>query len=218
MDNGKTNGSESRDADFSQLDEEIDPAGKGKAEDGASAEAPGLSKELEKAKAEAAENHDKYLRALAEFENYKKRALKERSDLLKYQGDRIFTELLEVIDNFERALQHSDADAAKFKEGVQLIHRGFLNVLEKWQVRAQSAVGAVFDPSKHAAISKIPAAPGTVPGTIVDELKKAYFYKDKLLRPAEVVVALAEEGNDELKEPPAENVAGESDVDKEEKE
>jgi molecular chaperone GrpE len=158
-----------RDADFSALEAQNDAG-------------------LAEAKLEAADNRDKYLRALAELENYKKRSLKERSELLKYQGEKILFDMVEILDNFEWALQHADADAAQFKSGVELIHRKFLDMLGKWQVRGEASVGQPFDPAKHHALSKINVY-DAVPGTIINELKKAYYYKDKLLRAGEVVVA-----------------------------
>ncbi len=180
-----------RDADFSSLDGEAQPA-----EQPASQEAPTSSdaanSELAKLKAEIEENRDKYLRALAEFENYKKRALKERSELLKYQGERIIFDLLEVLDNLEWALSHPTADAEKLKAGLELIHKLFVDVLGRWEIRASSAVGKDFDPVQHQAISKV-AVDDSKPGTVLSELKKAYYYKDKLLRPGDVVVAVGKE-------------------------
>lgn len=165
-----------RDADFSALDEN----------QGASAIGLAKVRELEAA---VQENKEKYLRALADFENYKKRALKDRSDLLKYQGERVFTDLLDVIDSFERALSYDGAQMGEFKQGIELIYKLFNDFLAKWEVRGESAIGQVFDPNIHAALSQIPAE-DVEPGQVVNELKKAYFYKDKLLRPAEVVVAV----------------------------
>lgn len=131
---------------------------------------------------------DKYLRTLAEFDNYKKRTLKERADLLKYQGERIFVDLLPIVDTFELALQHADAQPEKLKEGVLLIYRMLAELLGKWEVRAESTVGKKFDPMTSAAISKVPAD-NVPPQTVISELKKPYSYKDKLIRFGEVVVA-----------------------------
>ncbi|RME58338.1 MAG: nucleotide exchange factor GrpE [Candidatus Dadabacteria bacterium] len=140
-----------------------------------------LEKELEKA-------HNKYLRALADLENYQKRVLKERSELLKYQGEKLIVDLLEVVDDLERALEHKESDPEKIKEGLSLIYKRFTDLLSKWGVVGESAVGKEFDPAKHEAISKVESEEGE--GKVVDELKKAYYYKDKLLRPAQVVVAV----------------------------
>jgi molecular chaperone GrpE len=130
---------------------------------------------------------------MADFENFKKRALKEQSELLKYQGERVIVDLLEVLDNLDLALNHSSADAEKLKTGLEMIQKMFVERLGKWDVRGESGVGSLFDPQRHSAISRVPGADAK-PGTIVGELKKAYFYKDKLIRPGEVVVAAEPDG------------------------
>ncbi len=165
-----------RDADFSRLDDRL--------------EVDSMRKRVEVAEGEAEEHKDRYLRALADLENTKKRAIKDRADLLKYQGDRIFSELLQVVDNMELALQHAESDPATLKEGVQLIYKLLTDTLGKWEVRSESALGKQFDPSRHSALSQVPTDEEK-PGTILNEFRKAYFYKDKLLRPGEVVVASA---------------------------
>jgi molecular chaperone GrpE len=137
---------------------------------------------------ELAETRDRHLRLMADFENFKRRALKEQSELLKYQGERLVVDLLDVVDNFELALSHSSAEYDKLKAGLDMVYKMFIERLGKWEIRGESGVGLEFDPHKHAAISKVPG--GTAkPGTIVGELKKSYFYKDKLIRVGEVVVA-----------------------------
>jgi molecular chaperone GrpE len=137
---------------------------------------------------ELADTKDRYLRLMADFENFKRRALKEQSELLKYQGERLVIDLLEVVDNLELALAHSSAEYDKLKAGLDMVHKMFIEKLAKWEIKGESAVGADFDPYRHSAISKVPAG-GQKPGTIVGELKKSYFYKDKLIRVGEVVVA-----------------------------
>lgn len=190
-----------RDADFSQLSAD------GQA-DGGGNEGSGSSDEVEKLRAENDENRAKYLRALADLENFRKRAVKERSELLKYQGERIFVDLLDVVDNFELALQHAEADPAKLKDGVELIYKMLGDVLSKWEVRADSGMGKSFDPNRHSAISRLPSA-DEQPGTIIGELKKAYFYKDRLIRAGEVVVATEpEQGQEASQEQPKEDSEG----------
>ena len=149
----------------------------------AAEEAPSLEAQL-------ADSKDRYLRLLAEFDNYKKRVLKERSELLKYQGENIVFDLLEVLDNLERAQQHLEADVDKLREGFELIYRRFVDILQKWDIRGESAKGQPFDPQLQQAISTVAVA-GVEPNTVFEEFKKAYFYKDKLLRPAQVIVATA---------------------------
>lgn len=137
---------------------------------------------------ELAEMKDRYLRLMADFENFKKRTLKEQSELLKYQGERVVVDLLEVLDNLELALAHSSAEYDKLKQGLEMVHRMFIERLGRWEIRGESSVGSEFDPHRHAAISRVPGN-SAKPGTIVGELKKPYFYKDKLIRVGEVVVA-----------------------------
>jgi len=142
------------------------------------------------AEAKAQESHENYLRALAEFENYKKRALKDRSELLKYQGESLVIELLNVFDNLELALQHKDVDAENLRTGLEMTHKGFLEALKKFEIRPETAVAKPFDPATASAISKIPASEAYPAGTVVGELKKPFFYKDKLIRFGEVIVAV----------------------------
>lgn len=148
--------------------------------------------ELHKLKAEIEELKDKHLRSLAEFENYKKRVIKERSELIKYQGESIVKDILDVVDDFERAIKFADADPATLKDGVQMIYKAFIDVLGRHEVRGESSIGKTFDPVKHAAISKVPA-PDKEADEVIDELKKPYFYKDKLIRVGEVVIAAPKE-------------------------
>lgn len=195
-----------RDADFSALEEESEEALEEQEEDlpptpafdddtqGEDQENSSTSSDSEEnpgeagvLKAEVEEFKAKYLRALADLENYKKRAMKERSELLKYQGEKVFFDILEIVDNLELALDHAEAEPDKLKEGLELIHKRFVDILGKWEVRSASGLGEEFDPNRHAALSRVPAD-GTKPGLIVNELKKAYFYKDRLLRAGEVVV------------------------------
>lgn len=147
-----------------------------------------LEAERDAAQAESRENHDKYLRALAELENYKKRVIRERSEFLKYEGARIFLDILDVYDDLDRALQYSQGDLSQVKTGLEMIHKRFAETLSKWEVKGESAIGKKFDPNLFNAISRVPSS-GHDPGTIIGELKKAFYYKDKILRHGEVVVA-----------------------------
>lgn len=140
---------------------------------------------------ELADTKDRYIRLMADFENFKKRALKEQSEMLKYQGERLVVDLLEVLDNLELALAHSSAEYDQLKQGLEMVHKMFVERLGKWEIRGESGMGKDFDPHRHAAISRVPAATEKA-GTIVGELKKPYFYKDKLIRVGEVVVASSE--------------------------
>lgn len=189
-----------RDADFSLLEdgEAATADGSESSDNGAASDdnQDGNIQELKAALEEALKGQedykDKYIRSLADFENFKKRSIKERSEMLKYQGERVFVDILEVVDNLELAIQYSEADAGKLRDGIKMIYKILVDILGRWEVRSESGIGKDFDPSKHAAISKVVLADAK-PGTITNELKKTYFFKDKLLRPGEVVVAMAPE-------------------------
>jgi|GEM_PF-695508 len=184
---------ELRDADFG-TDEHLDDGGRG--DDGANddlIDVPSTevaSGELIALKAELQDQKDRYLRTLADFENYKKRTLKERSDLIKYQGERILVDLVEVVDNLGLALKYKDTEPEKLRSGLEMVYRQFVDTLARWEVRAESMVGKEFDPNKSEALSKVPADDAK-PGTVLSEFKTTYMYKDKLLRPGSVVVATA---------------------------
>ena len=145
--------------------------------------------ELELAQIDAAESKDKYIRLVAELENVKKRNAKERSELLRYSGEHIVQDLLDVVDNLQRAVQHSEtASAEEILKGVKMIADEFVSVLERQGVVAKDAVGQVFDPKEHEALASVPT-PDHPAGVVIEQLKKAYYMRDKLLRPAQVVVA-----------------------------
>jgi len=147
-----------------------------------------LQGELVRLRGEVDEAQERYIRLLAEFENFRRRTQRERADIIKYQGEQIIVDLLEVIDNVERAMTFAQGDSEQFRGGVELIFRNFQGVLEKWGVRLESGVGKEFDPKIQSALSTLPTA-DSAPGTVVGELKKAAFFKDKLIRVGEVVVA-----------------------------
>ena len=164
--------------DNTQPDQDVTDSSQAGSQDGGK---PSLEAELADAK-------DRYLRLAADFENFKRRALKEQSELLKYQGEKIVVDMLEVLDNLELALSHSSASQDSLKTGLEMVHKLFVEKLGKWQIRGESSVGTQFDPQKHAAISRVPGAES---GVIVGELKKPFYYKDKLIRCGEVIVATA---------------------------
>lgn len=171
--------------EVSSQDVEVDQQVEGQVvEDVAVAAKAALEQQLAEAK-------DRHLRLMADFENFKRRALKEQSELLKYQGEKIVVDLLEVLDNLELALSHSSSDPTSLKTGLEMVHKLFVEKLGRWEIRGESGMGSQFDPQKHAAISRVPGAEQNV---IVGELKKPYFYKDKLIRVGEVVVSVAGDG------------------------
>jgi len=144
-----------------------------------------LEEEIKTKNKEIKEPRNKYLMALADLENYKKRAKKESGEFMKYANERLLKELISVVDNFERALtvKHSNND---FSKGIELIYKHLLNVLKKEGVEAFESVGKEFDPRYHEAVSVVPSKHKD--GIVIEELEKGYNLKGKLARPARVVV------------------------------
>ena len=141
---------------------------------------------------EAADLKDRYLRLAADFENYKRRTLKERQDLFNYGNESLIKELLQTVDNLERAQGHAQEseegiDAETLLEGVDLTHRALIRSLEKFGVQPVQVEGS-FDPQMQEAIRQVETDEHP-PGTIVEVYQKGYLLKDRLLRPALVVVA-----------------------------
>lgn len=159
-----------------------------------------LEEQLGEALAEAADLRDKVLRVAAEFENYKKRMERERSAMLKYAGENIFRELLPVVDNLERAVDQGVVDGMEAEknleallEGVNLTLKSLVNTLEKFEVKTISSVGEPFDPNIQEALVMEPNE--SVPENhVVSEFEKGYFYKDRLLRAARVIVSSGKAG------------------------
>ena len=150
-----------------------------------------LTEQLNAVQAEALENRDHYLRARADLENFRKRAQREKEDLVKFSNETILRELLPVIDNLERALQHAAVEGETgLLQGVELTLGQFSRVLEKFNVVAIDAVGELFDPARHEAMGQIESA--ELPAnTVVQLLQKGYLLNDRLLRPAMVLIAKA---------------------------
>jgi len=144
---------------------------------------------LEAAQAESRVNYEKYLRSVAEFENFKKRSVKERADMLRYAGQHLASDLLNIVDDLTRATtQETTGSAEEILKGVSLIRDSFTAVLNKHSIKSVDSKGEKFDPSQHEALSIVPSLDHEA-GIVIEELNKAYFFKDKLLRPAKVVVS-----------------------------
>jgi molecular chaperone GrpE len=137
------------------------------------------------------ENWDRYLRAAADLENLRKRQKREMDDVRLESKGRVLKEMLPVVDNLERAIEHATATAGTnpIVEGVQLVLRQFLTAFERLDVTPIEAGGQPFDPNLHEAISQ--AESDAPPGTVVQVLQRGYKSGDRLLRPALVVVAKA---------------------------
>ena len=149
-----------------------------------------LQKELEQAQAAIEDQKDKYLRLSAEFDNYRKRTMKEKAELILNGGERCITSILPIIDDFERALQtmQSATDVAAVREGVELIYTKFISTLEKNGVKAIETQEKALDTDFHEAIAVIPAPTKELKGKILDCIKKGYTLNDKVIRHAQVVV------------------------------
>jgi molecular chaperone GrpE len=138
----------------------------------------------------ANQNYDRYLRALAELENYKKRVSKERLDLLRYAGEDLLLEILPVVDNLDRTLEHikDTSDPAKVHEGILLIQRQFQQALAKSGVTLINQAPCPFDPTIHQALQRVEDK--SVPDdTVVEILQQGYILNGKVIRPAMVKVA-----------------------------
>ena len=149
-----------------------------------------LQKELEQANATIEDQKDKYLRLSAEFDNYRKRTMKEKAELILNGGERCITSILPIIDDLERALQtmQSATDVAAVREGVELIYSKFISTLEKNGVKAIETQEKALDTDFHEAIAVIPAPTKELKGKILDCTKKGYTLNDKVIRHAQVVV------------------------------
>ncbi|ANI89048.1 nucleotide exchange factor GrpE [Arachidicoccus ginsenosidimutans] len=146
--------------------------------------------ETEKLQNELAEQKDKYIRLLAEFENYKRRTAKERIELIQTAGKDIIISLLDVLDDTDRAEKQmqTDTDINHVKEGAFLVFNKFRNVMQSKGVKALESINSDFDVEQHEAIAEIPAPTPEHSGKIIDEVQKGYLLNDKLIRHAKVVV------------------------------
>ena len=153
--------------------------------------------ELQAKAAEAEEWKSKYMYAAAEAENTRKRATRERGELNRYGGQPVLYELLEVIDNFERAIEtdKKETDPHVIVEGIEMIYAQLCRLLERFDVKPVAAKGEKFDPQVHEAIQHLPSKEEE-PDTVIEELQRGYTFRDRVLRPARVVVAAPAE-NDE---------------------
>jgi molecular chaperone GrpE len=150
-----------------------------------------LRQALEETKRVLDEKTDRYLRAVAELDNQKKRAQREREEYIRFATASLLRELLPVLDNFDRALgaARASTEAQGFLAGVELIQRELLKVLEKFGATPYSAVGQPFDPERHEAVQRV-FKPDAADMTVVEEIARGYLLNGRVLRPAIVVVAV----------------------------
>ena len=137
-----------------------------------------------------AEMQDKYIRLSAEFDNYRKRTLREKMELSKYAGENLLLSIIPLMDDFERALKHmdSDADCAALKDGIDIIYGKFSDFLKQNGIKEIESLNSNFNVDLHEAVAKVQVEDADKKGKVVDIVQKGYFLQDKVLRFAKVVV------------------------------
>jgi molecular chaperone GrpE len=176
------------------LSEETDNAKKGgifsKKNNKDKAKIQELTDQLEKAKAEKAELNDRFLRLYSEFDNYKKRVSKEKLDLISTASEKVFVNLLPIIDDFERAISANEKveDINAIKEGFNLIYNKMLQLLKRFDVEEIAAKGEEFNTDFHEAVTHFPVEKEEEKGKVIDVTEKGYKIKDKVIRYSKVVV------------------------------
>jgi molecular chaperone GrpE len=148
-----------------------------------------LKASLTEKEKEAAANYDKYLRAIAELENYKKRAAKEKTEIIKYGKEDVIKDILPFLDSLDRALEHaaSSTDIQAFKEGIKLIQDQLLCCLKKHGVEAIECTGKEFDPNFHEAMMQIDSEDHEE-NKVINDFQRGYLLNGRLLRPSRVSV------------------------------
>ena len=149
-----------------------------------------LQKELDEANEKVATLEDKYLRQVAEFDNYRKRTIKEKAELIKNGGERAIESILPVLDDFERALSNmaKDENAAEIMTGVELIYNKFVGILKQNGLQKIETEGAEFNTDFHEAIAIIPTPDENLKGKVLDCVQAGYTLNDKVIRHAKVAV------------------------------
>ena len=149
-----------------------------------------LQKELDEANEKIATLEDKYLRQVAEFDNYRKRTVKEKAELIKNGGERAIESILPVLDDFERALANmaKDENAAEMMTGVELIYNKFVGILKQNGLQKIETDGAEFNTDFHEAIAMVPTPDESMKGKVLDCVQAGYTLNDKVIRHAKVAV------------------------------
>lgn len=150
-----------------------------------------LQKQLEEAQQTIEDQKDKYLRLSAEFDNYRKRTLKEKAELIKNGGEKAISAILPILDDLERALANMQKldDIQAMYDGIDLIHQKFLKTLSQEGLQKMEPVGEAFDTDFHEAIALVPAPDEAQKGKVLDCVQTGYKLNDKVIRHAKVVVA-----------------------------
>lgn len=153
-------------------------------------EIPAVDEAVAELQRQVDDNHSRYLRAQADFDNFRRRTLKEKEELTQYASLKLITQLLPVLDNFQRALQtgSENTDSGSFAKGVDMIYRQLFQVLEAEGLKPMEAVGQPFDPELHQAIMQVESEEHEE-GVVVEAIQNGYWLKDKVIRPAMVKVS-----------------------------
>jgi len=153
-----------------------------------------LIKKLEEMEKEKDDTADRLLRTIAEFDNYRKRVAREKEDIIKYGNEKFAFDLLPVMDNFERSLEQArtSKEIEPVIEGIEMIIKQFISILEKFHIKSFESIGEAFDPEKHEAMAQQEHHEYDE-NTVIEEYQKGYFLKEKLLRPARVIVSKSTE-------------------------
>jgi len=146
-------------------------------------------RKIEEAEKKAAENYDKYLRAVAELDNYRKRAIRDKADAIKYGNENLLRDILPLVDSVDRALEHAGTsdDFEAFKKGLKMLHEQLLCCLKKYGVEVIDTAGKDFDPNVHEAMLQVISDEHET-GKVVNEFERGYLLNGRLLRPAKVCV------------------------------
>jgi molecular chaperone GrpE len=183
--NGQHEEQETEKSSSGQTDQPVDVAVEEE-----SKETDKVDKELRETVAKLAEMQDKYIRLSAEFDNYRKRTLREKIDISKYAGENLLLKIIPLMDDFDRALSHMEdaTDCAAMKSGIDLIYGKFTEFLKQNGVREIEALNTGFNVDTHEAVAKVKVDDEEKKGKVVDVIQKGYYLQDKVLRFSKVVV------------------------------
>ena len=184
--------------DAAEPEEELRATGKSTAEEvsfeALSAELEAVRREADEKAAALAAIEDRALRLQAEFENFRKRGIRDREESQRYGHQNLVKDLLSTVDNLERAIEHGEGGDERsldgIVQGIELVHRELLAALAKYGVSAIEALREPFDPNLHEAVGQVPSDE-CPPNTVVEVLEKGYRIHDRMVRPARVIVSIA---------------------------
>lgn len=186
--NEETVQQENTNSDASENQEETASEGTEKKQE----EDDSVEAQLSKAQAQVEEYKDKYLRQLAEFDNYRRRVIKEKADLIKNGGEKVISAILPILDDFDRAnetLGKMGEGASAEKKGVELIIEKFVKILKQQGLEKMDVVGKPFDVDFHEAVAMVPGQPDELKGKVIDCVLAGYMLNDKVIRHAKVAIA-----------------------------